>query len=380
LAAKRSKKRWLGAAGFLLSSSAMRTEALLLAASLAACATNSGNNVGGGDGGDGSGSGDSCTPVGAGASTMGGDAMAGYVDGNRCAARFANPVNVAVSPDGHIFVADFDNGKLRVMDAAGNTSTAVTQPGFVRPFGMAFAPNGTMYVTTDNDTNGKHSAMSGTIWKINIAAKTATPITGSIGRPRGLAVLQDGRLVATDYENHVVEIVDPNTGGVTTLAGTFGASGFADGAGAAARFAQPYGVVQRKDGSLVVIDYENQKLRIVTLAGAVTTMAGTTGGFADGSMAAAKFNHPQGLSIDSNDNLYLTDTDNFRVRMISGSNITTIAGNGTDGYVDADDPTQAEFHGLEGLSVTADGSKVYVADGTRGEDVPFNHVRVITLH
>lgn len=352
----------------------MRTEALLLAASLTACATHGGNMMGGDD------TGDSCTPVGAGVGTLGGDAEAGYVDGNRCTARYHNPVNVAVAPDGKIYVADFDNGKLRVMDADGNTSTAVTQDNFQRPFGIAFAPDGTMYVTTDNDPSKKHDTMSGSIWKVDPSAKTATPIVSDIGRPRGLFVLKDGRLVATDYENHVVEIVDPNTGGVTPLAGTFGAAGFADGAGAAARFSAPYGVVQRKDGSLVVIDYDNQKLRVVTLAGAVTTMAGTDAGFADGSMSDAKFNHPQGLTIDAADNIYLTDTDNFRVREISGSTITTIAGDGKDGYLDNVDPLQAEFHGLEGLSVTPDGSKVYVADGTRGEDVPYNHVRVITLH
>jgi DNA-binding beta-propeller fold protein YncE len=96
-------------------------------------------------------------------------------------------------------------------------------------------------------------------------------------------------------------------------------------------------------------------------------------------MSDAKFNHPQGLAVDNNDNLYLTDTDNFRVRKISGSTITTIAGDGTDGFRDSDDPMSAEFHGLEGLSVTPDGSKVYVADGTRGEEVPYNSVREIDV-
>lgn len=352
----------------------MRTEALLLAASLTACATHAGS-MNGDDGG----SGDSCSPVGGGVSTLGGDAQAGYVDGNRCVARYHNPVNVAVGPDGNVYVADFDNGKLRVIDGDGNTGTLITQANFVRPFAIAFAANGAMYVTTDNDPNKQHNAMSGTIWKIDTAARTATPIAADIGRPRGLFVLKDGRLVATDYENHVIEVVDPSSGAVTPLAGTWGAKGFADGAGAAARFASPYGVVQRSDGSIVVNDWENQKLRVVTLDGAVTTMAGTTGGFADGSMADAKFNHPQGLAIDSADNMYLTDTDNFRIREISGSTIATIAGDGKGGYVDAGDPLQAEFYGLEGLAVTPDGSKVYVADGTRGEDVPYNHVRVITL-
>lgn len=353
----------------------MRIEALLLAASLTACATHGGNMMGDDDG-----PGDSCTPVGAGVSTMGGDAEAGFVDGNRCAARFHNPVNVVVAPDGRIFVADFDNSKVRMIDAEGNTTTVVAQQNFARPFGLAVAPNGTLYVETDNDPNNQHNPMSGTIWKVDVAAKMASPIAVDIGRPRGMFVLQDGRIAASDYQNHVIEIVDPSTGAVTPLAGTWGAKGFADGAGTAARFAQPYGIVQRKDGSLVVNDWENQKLRVVTLTGTVTTMAGTSAGFADGSMADAKFNHPQGLTIDGNDNMFLTDTDNFRVREISGSTVTTVGGDGMGGYVDSDDPLSAEFYGLEGLGVTPDGSKVYVADGTRGEDVPYNHVRVITLH
>jgi DNA-binding beta-propeller fold protein YncE len=356
----------------------MRTEALLLAAGLTACASNSDPPMNGGDAG--SGSGDSCAPVSGGAGTLAGDAQAGYVDGNRCAARFHNPVNVAVGPDGTVYVADFDNGKIRVLDADGNTSTLIAQQDFSRPFGMAFGPDGSFYVSTDNDPNNQHNAMSGSIWKVDLAAKKATAVAVDLGRPRELFVLKDGRIVATDYQNHVVELVDPATGRVTPLAGMWGVKGFADGAGAAARFAQPYGIVQRSDGSLVVNDYENQKLRIVTLAGTVTTMAGTTGGYTDGAMADAKFNHPQGLAIDASDNIYLTDTDNFRVREISGSNITTVAGNGMDGYVDSADPLQAQFNGLEGLGVASDGSKVYVADGSRGEDTPYNHIRVITLH
>jgi DNA-binding beta-propeller fold protein YncE len=315
-----------------------------------------------------------------GVSTLAGAAASGFVDGPSCQARFHNPVNVAYGPDGNVYVADFDGGKIRVVSGGdGTVSTLINDPSFSRPFGLAFAPNGTLYATTDNNPNNQHTEKSGSVWKIDIHAKTATAVAVDLGRPRGIFVMKDGRLVLSDYQNHVIEILDPGTGMVTPLAGTYGAMGFADGAGAAARFNIPYDVVQRSDGSLIVSDWGNQKLRIVTLTGTVTTMAGSTAGFADGTMSDAKFNHPQGLAIDSNDNVYLTDVDNFRVRKISGATITTIAGDGHDGFLDSDDPMAAEFHGLEGLTVTPDGSKVYVADGTRGEDVPYNSIREIDV-
>lgn len=353
----------------------MRTEALVLLAGLSACAGNGGPM---GDDDDG-GSAD-CGMKTSGVSTLAGAAASGFVDGPGCQARFHNPVNTAVGPDGTVYVADFDGGKIRAVSSDGTTSTVINQADFTRPFGLAFAPNGTLYVTTDNNPNGQHNEKSGTVWRVDVNAKTANPVAVDLGRPRGIAVLSDGRLALSDYENHVVEILNPTTGMVMNLAGTYGQMGFADGAGTAARFNAPYGIVQRSDGSLVVTDWGNQKLRVVTLAGAVTTMAGSSAGFADGAMSDAKFNHPQGLAIDDNDNLYLTDTDNFRVRKISGSTITTIAGDGMDGFLDADDPMTAEFHGLEGLAVSPDGSKVFVADGTRGEDVPYNSIREVDVH
>jgi len=354
----------------------MRTEALVLLAGLTACASHGGTM---GDDDDG-GSAD-CGMRTTGVSTLAGAADSGYVDGPSCTARFHNPVNVIYGPDGMLYVADFDGGKLRAVDPSdGTTTTIINQENFTRPFGLAFAPNGTLYVTTDNNPNNQHNEKSGTVWRVDVHAKTANPVAVDLGRPRGIFVLSDGRLALSDYENHVIEILDPASGTVTNLAGTYGQKGFADGAGAAARFDAPYGIVQRSDGSLVVTDWGNQKLRVVTLAGAVTTMAGSTAGFADGTMSDAKFNHPQGLAIDSSDNLYLTDTDNFRVRRISGSTITTVAGNGTSGFLDNADPLQAEFYGLEGLTVTPDGAMVFVADGTRGEDVPYNSIREVDVH
>ncbi len=315
-------------------------------------------------------------PMTSGASTLAGWSEAGYVDGQRDVNLFANPTNVALGPDGMLYVADFDNDKLRAVDADGNASTVIAQPGFSRPFGLAFAGT-TLYVQTDNDATGAHSSQTGTIWIVDLAAATATPIAQGIGRPRGLAPLRDGRIALSDYVHHVVQILDPATATVTPLAGAWDTPGFVDAVGANARFSEPYAIVQRADGTLVVADHANDALRTITLDGAVTTLAGGTSGFADGPLAQARFAHPQGLALAASGELYVSDADNFRIRRVSGDAVDTIAGNGTAGYADADDPLAAELYGLEGLSVASDGSAVFVADGTRGEDVPFNRVRTI---
>jgi DNA-binding beta-propeller fold protein YncE len=178
----------------------------------------------------------------------------------------------------------------------------------------------------------------------------------------------------------VVEIVDPKTGKATTIAGAFDAPGMVDGAGAAARFSTPYFVAVRSDGKLVVTDFDNNRIRLVGLDGTTMTLGGATdAGFVDGSMSSARFSHPQALSAAANGDIYLTDLGNFRVRKITGDQITTVAGNGMGGAVDNDDPLMSELYGLEGLSVTPDGSMLYVADGNRGEAVPFNRVRQVEL-
>jgi len=137
----------------------------------------------------------------------------------------------------------------------------------------------------------------------------------------------------------------------------------------------------RADGKLLVTDFGNNLIRLVALDGTTSTLSGTTtAGFADGAMAAAQFSHPQGLSIAANGDVYITDLGNFRVRRIVGDQVETVAGDGKGGYLDNDNRLAAEVFGLEGLSVVPDGSVVYVADGNRGESVPYNRVRQIKLN
>jgi sugar lactone lactonase YvrE len=327
------------------------------------------------------GAGSAAPPFTAGVSTLAGAGQAEDIDGDRDIARFANPVNVAYGPDGNLYVADFDNNTLRRVAPDGTTATVIAQPTFQRPFGLAFAPDGTLWVSTDNDQTGTgHDPRSGTIWRVDVHANTATVVANAIGRPRSLCMLRDGRLAASDDLHEVVETIDTSSGAVTVLAGTLDAPGFADDVGAAARFARPYGLVQRADGTLVVADFDNQRLRVVALDGTVTTLAGTgAAGYVDGALETAQFNNPQAVAITTGGELFVTDLGNYRVRRVSPSGVDTIAGNGTGGYLDADDSLQAELFGLEGVSVTPDGSMLFVADGTRGEMVGYNRVRTVSV-
>lgn len=357
---------------------ALRLVVVSLIALITGCATSPGS----GNGDDGGGGGDDDGPIAFtnGTSTLAGTEQAAFADGSRKNARFSNPVNVAYR-DGKVYVADFDNGKLRAIDADTHvTRTVVNQPGFARPFGLAFAPDGTLYVSTDNDQAGHHDLMSGTIWRVDVGTGKAVVVANAIGRPRGLLVLPDGRIAVADYLHHVIELVDPNTGRATTIAGSFDLHGMVDGAGAVARFSAPYALAMRSNGKLLVTDFDNNRLREVGLDGTTITVAGgADAGFVDGTMATARFSHPQGLSMASNGDIYLTDLGNYRVRRISGDKVETVAGDGKGAWLDSDNPLASELYGLEGLSVVPDGSMVYVADGNRGEAVPFNRIRQVKL-
>jgi sugar lactone lactonase YvrE len=285
-------------------------------------------------------------------------------------------VNVAVGPDGKVYVADFDNNLLRVVAPDGTASTLTAQDGFARPFGLAF-DGSTLYVETDNNPQNAHSLTTGTVWRVNTSSGEATVIAQDLGKPRGLAPV-DGKIVTADYQHHVIKILQ-TSGQVTTIAGALDQPGCTDGTGAAARFNQPYDVVDLGDGSVAVADFGCNKIRKVTMAGVVTTIAGSgTAGHSDGPAASATFSSPQGLAI-AGDTLYVTDIDNFLVRRIQGGQVDTVAGNGSADSVDADDPRAASIFGLEGIDVGADGA-LYVADGSRGEAAQHNFVRRVVVN
>ncbi|MEO7578764.1 MAG: NHL repeat-containing protein, partial [Massilia sp.] len=141
-----------------------------------------------------------------------------------------------------------------------------------------------------------------------------------------------------------------------------GQAGFADGPVASARFADPFGLVVDRAGTVFVADAgDNNRIRAVHADGSVTTVAGKDEGFADGAGAAAAFNTPSGLAIDEAGNLYVADTGNHAIRKVTPQGIvSTLAGTGAAGYRDGAG-AQALFNAPVGIAVDKAG-KVYVAD------------------
>ena len=312
------------------------------------------------------------------AATLAGCDLSGKADGARGAARFANPTNTLIGPDGTTYVSDFDNNLLRAVDATGTTRTIVDKPEFRRPFGLANAPGNKLYVETDDNDMGMRSTSTGTLWLVDPATGSATVLARNLGRPRGLAVLADGKIAMADYQHAVISIFDPSNNSVTPLAGTADMPGYVNDTGAVARFNLPYDIVVLANGDLAVSDTANHRIRRVTMAGVVTDFAGSGAiGNGDGPSATATFDAPQGLAI-SGGVLYVSDVHQHVIRKIENDQVATFAGDGTTGWLDSADPKTAKFFGLEGIDV--DATRLVIADGNGGNDMPFNHVRVIHLN
>jgi len=148
---------------------------------------------------------------------------------------------------------------------------------------------------------------------------------------------------------------------VHLLAGD-GQDGVLDGAAPASRFSDPYGVAIGPRGAIYVADGgEANRIRVVQPDGAVSTLAGGKEGFIDGLGAAAAFNTPSAIALDHLGNLYVADTGNHAIRRIAPDGaVTTLAGNGSPGYVDGIGRA-AQFNGPVGIAVD-DAGIVYVAD------------------
>jgi len=141
-----------------------------------------------------------------------------------------------------------------------------------------------------------------------------------------------------------------------------GVRGLADGAAPRARFADPYGLAVDAHGVLYVADAgDNNRIRRIGRDGTVSTLAGGAEGFADGVAGAARFATPSGIAVDAAGTLYIADTGNHAIRMLTAQGVvTTLAGDGSAGFRDGP-AAQARFNGPMGVAVDAQG-RVYVAD------------------
>ena len=203
--------------------------------------------------------------------------------------------------------------------------------------GVVIDSAGNLYVAESSGNDIRRVGTDGSITTFAGAADQSagsadgTGTAAKFSQPTAEAIGSDGSIYVTDTVNNTIRKVT-SAGVVTTLAGTVGASGSTDGQGAAARFNTPLGIAFGSDGALYVADAGNHTIRRLALDGTVTTIAGTAGvsGSADGAGAAASFGDLEGLVGDSSGNLYVSDMSNNTVRKVTlAGSVSTLAGNGS---------------------------------------------------
>jgi len=197
-------------------------------------------------------------------------------------------------------------------------------------------------------------------WKAHVTTVAGDGSPLDLSDPFGVAVGADGSIYITDAgENNRIQKIAPD-GNVTTLAG--GVEGFGNGVGDKALFNTPSGIAIAPSGHLIVADTGNDCIRRVPVSGETSIVAGDgKPGYKDGPANKAQFNGPIGVAVDKRGNIYVADSYNDRIRMITpNGQVSTVAGKGTPGYADGD-RNAALFDTPSGIIVANDNSLI-VAD------------------
>lgn len=309
--------------------------------------------------------------------TLAGSGTQGWLDGTGTAANFKNPVGLAVSSAGIVYVADQNNHRIRQISPLGEVTTLAgsgTQAfadgtgaaaSFSRPVGVEVAPTGDVYVADTGNCRVRLVTPAGDVTTI-AGSGTCTLADGvgtgaSFNNTRRLARTPNGDVyVVESNSNRIRKISSGNV--VTTVAGTGATLPYVDGPAATATFNNPSGVAADASGNVYIADSWHRRIRVLSPAGIVTTLAGTgADGFVDGPGTSAQFSMPYGITVDAWGNVYVADAGNYRIRRITqAGNVTTFAGSGVAGYADGPGTT-AMFDGGHGVAVDPQGN-VYVAE------------------
>ena len=313
------------------------------------------------------------------AGTLAGSGTQGFADGTGPAAVFNLPRSVACDASGNVYVADQANHRIRkivaatgaVSTLAGSTQGFADGPGaaaqFSNPQGVACDASGNVYVADwDNQRIRRIVAATGAVSTLagnaTYGFADGTGAAAQFLNPTGVACDGSGNVYVCDQSNQRIRKIVAATGAVSTLAGS--TYGFADGTGAAAKFLDPTGVACDGSGNVYVADTNNNRIRrIVAATGLVSTLAGSgTYGYADGPGAAAQFSSPTGVACDGRGNVFVADANNHRIRGIVAATgvVSTLAGTGTQGFADGTG-ISAQFNRPQGVACDASGT-VYVAD------------------
>jgi uncharacterized protein (TIGR03437 family) len=310
------------------------------------------------------------TVAGDGNDTFGGD------NGPATSAHVFNPLGVAVDSTGNLYIADFGNDRVREVSggiittvAGGGSSFSDNIPATssgIAPYGVAVDSAGNLYIA-DFSTSRVRKVTGGMITTVaggGLPIVDSVPATSTqLNWPAGVAVDNAGNLYIADTDNNRVRKV---SNGVITIVAGNGTPGFSgdDGPATSARLNHPFGVAADSAGNFYIADDYNHRIRRVS-GGVITTVAGDgTEGFSGNDVPAtsAPLNHPTGVAVDSSGNLYIADSENNRICKVSNGVISTVAGNGTPGFSGDNGPaTSAQLDVPEGIAVDSAGN-LYIAD------------------
>jgi hypothetical protein len=285
----------------------------------------------------------------------------GYADGPATTSKFNRPTSLILQENGDLLVCDGNNNKIRRISSSGIVSTlpgrlpASSVPGapitnFDLPTDISKDADGNIYVSenTSNliskiDLNGNVSIYAG---NSQFNSVDGAALSASFKGPTSVYAAADGIVYVTEGSNPRIRKI--SGGQVTTVAGS--TDGFSDGTGTSALFSTPTDIYKHSSGDLLIVDMGNNRIRRMTTAGVVTTFAGNGAqGGNDGNALEATFYAPGTITTDNSGNVFIGDANN-KIRWINADGkLYTI-------------PMQGEvFSGPYGIAVNAN-REIFVAD------------------
>lgn len=284
----------------------------------------------------------SCTNSFTFATFAGQSGSSGTNDGLGPAARFELPAFLAVDGSDNLYVADQGNHTIRKVSPIGFVTTLAGQAGvegstdgavnvarFRNPGSVVLDSFGNVFVADSGNRTVRKITPSGTVTTLagSPGAFGSADGLGSAARFSGLggiAIDRANNLYLAELGNKTIRKITP-AGAVSTLAGLAGVAGTADGAGTTARFDDPIGIALDNTGNIFVTDRFVHTIRKITPDGTVSTFAGLAGadGSTDGVGSAARLSQPLGITVDAANNLFITEQvgTNGRIRKVTASGL-----------------------------------------------------------